>query len=135
MEPEAKRKLLRRTSEALDNAGLLLVEGLRDERALRSLGFATPILRANQSAERVAARAVALAQGDEMVLLFDFDEEGERKLRECRTALEALGARCDARSREHLKWLTGVRHIEDLPPAWRTLNEELDRGSRSIKPR
>jgi 5S rRNA maturation endonuclease (ribonuclease M5) len=134
MDAHDKQKLLRRTSEALDGASVILVEGVRDERALRAIGVGAPVLRANQTAERVAERALRHGAGD-VVLLFDFDEEGERKMDACRAALEALGGRCDARSRVNLQRLTGVRHIEDLPPAWEELREELARGERSAQHR
>jgi len=130
MDLREREKLFRRTNEALANAPLLLVEGLRDERALREMGFQSPVLRANDKPERVAQRVLELTPTGEPVLLFDFDHEGERKLRDYRQALESAGARCDGRLRLQLKWLTGQRHIEDLPPAWEELREGFARGSR-----
>lgn len=127
-----KEKLLKRTSEALSSAPLLIVEGSRDERALRSLGFNAPVLRANDKPERLARRALPFVDsGGDVALLFDFDDEGERKLSDYRAALEVEGVRCDSDSRRRLKWLTGIKHIEDLPGAWLELEEKLASSRRA----
>lgn len=128
MEPVDKEKLLIATRRKLDDAGVLLVEGLHDERALREIGVSAPIVKANQRADLVAQRAMEVADNREAVLLFDFDHEGERKMRECQSELRSLGVKCDSQSRVHLQWLTGIKHIEELPSALQELHKRFGVG-------
>lgn len=132
MEFKDKEKLYRRVQHTLQQAGLIIVEGLHDQRALEELGVVTPILKANAKPERVAQQALTLlgeTSQQPVLLLFDFDLEGERKLRDYREALATTGLHCDAQTRRQIRLLTGITHVEDLPRPWHELEQQLARGS------
>ncbi|PIT85300.1 hypothetical protein COU36_04030 [Candidatus Micrarchaeota archaeon CG10_big_fil_rev_8_21_14_0_10_59_7] len=102
-----KKKEIDKVFHSLDST-VVLVEGKRDEAALRAAGVTAPIVLAGgRKAERVAEEAEAF--GKPVALLFDWDGEGERKTREYS---ELMGA--DTRLRKKMKRLLGLRTVEEL---------------------
>ncbi|MEM0475377.1 MAG: hypothetical protein QW343_01120 [Candidatus Norongarragalinales archaeon] len=131
MEVDAKRKLLEKTKRGLEDA-VLIIEGKRDERALRESGLApsAQVVKAGgRNAGAVARRALEAKKSDEqkIVVLTDFDEEGERRASEIREALNAEGAAPDAALRRNFARLFGVACVEDAPAALARLEEMLSR--------
>jgi 5S rRNA maturation endonuclease (ribonuclease M5) len=133
MEIKAKRKLLQKTERGLDDC-VVIVEGKRDESALReTLAPNAKIVRCGgKSADAVASHAVEVRENgkQKIVVLTDFDEEGERRASEVREALLALGVAPDAALRRNFVRLLGVRCVEDAPCALARLEEALEKKRR-----
>ena len=102
-----KKKEIDKVFHALDST-LVLVEGKRDRAALRDAGVTGPVvLCGGRKAERVAEEAQSL--GLPATLLFDWDDEGERKTGEYSELMRA-----DIRLRKKMKRLLGLRTVEEL---------------------
>lgn len=102
------------------NGCTVLVEGKRDEQALRRVGVTSKIILFGRS----AAQTLRQVESDcNVLLLYDFDEEGERKERQLREMLSPF-ARVDSTLRKKFRSLFGCRTIEQLPSALRRLEEQ-----------
>lgn len=127
---ERKRKFLKKTMQALDES-LVIVEGKRDERALREISVRAKIIQATGAAERVLNKVLAECRktNSRVVLLFDFDEEGTRKTRFFEEAFLSEGIRVDSLLRKRVTQLFHIHTIEDLPFQYRKLLEELEESN------
>ncbi len=143
MDVEAKRKLLVKTKRGLNEA-IVIIEGKRDERALReTLAPAAKAVKAGgRSADAVARRAIEAVEEENkeekeekkgrkdrnrIVVLTDFDEEGERRAAEITEALAAEGVAPDASLRRNFARLFGVRCVEAAPTALERLEDALEK--------
>ncbi len=129
MDVESTRKLLEKTKRGLDDR-VVIVEGKRDERALRESGFAptAPIVKAGgKNAGETAKHAVEARKREkqEIAVLTDYDGEGERRAAEINEALLALGVAPDSALRRNFRRLLGVNCVEDAPTALERLEERL----------
>lgn len=131
-----KEKLAKRLFDSL-NESLVLVEGARDERALREIGVSSKIFHAVGSPSKLVERILGCpgSRARRVVLLLDYDQEGERKARFFSEVLAGEGLRVDLDSRRLLRRLLGVRIVEEIPGAWRELIEEIERGKRARRQR
>ena len=129
MEVEAKRKLLGKVKRELDEA-IIIIEGKRDERALRETGFAPnakTVKCGGKNAEATARQAIENKdEKQQIVVLTDFDEEGERRASEITEALNALGTTPNAALRRNFRRLLGVSCVEDAPCALTRLENALE---------
>ncbi|MFH0973447.1 MAG: toprim domain-containing protein [Candidatus Micrarchaeota archaeon] len=140
MDVEAKRKLLVKTKRGLD-AAIVIVEGKRDERALRETlaPTAETVKAGGRSADAVARRAIEAVEEENkeekedkekrkrIVVLTDFDAEGERRAAEITEALVAEGVAPDASLRRNFARLFGVRCVEAAPTALERLEDALEK--------
>ena len=143
MDVEAKRKLLAKTKRGLNEA-IVIIEGKRDERALReTLAPTTEVVKAGgRSADAVARRAIEAVEEENkaekeekngrtnrnrIVVLTDFDAEGERRAVEINEALVAEGVAPDASLRRNFARLFGVRCVECVPCALEWLEDALEK--------
>ncbi len=118
MDPDYKLKLLKKTLLELKN-GLLLVEGKNDLKALHELGIGGNVLTATGRNEQIVRKAISsLEPGQKLVLLFDYDEEGERKARYFGDMFLHEGVSANTVIRRKLRMLLGINTIEDLPTAY-----------------
>ncbi len=136
MEIEAKRKLLEKVKRGLDEA-IVIIEGKRDERALRETGFAPnakTVKCGGKNADATARQAAEKREdGQRVVVLTDFDEEGERRASEITESLNALGEAPDASLRRNFRRLLGTRCVEETPCALARLEETLENKKRKTK--
>jgi len=95
------------------NRAVILVEGKKDEAALRKVGVTAPILRYGSGPQELAHRASQATR--KPLLLFDFDNEGKRKAAEMEALLYGENAAPDRLLRRAFKHVFGVRTIEQLP--------------------
>ncbi|MBI3588045.1 hypothetical protein HY995_04805 [Candidatus Micrarchaeota archaeon] len=103
----------------------VLVEGRRDEEALARLEIGAVAC----SSRKPSSIAGGVAAGKKVVLLFDFDAEGERKNEQFARALqEEHGLEVDRNARRAFKALFGVKTIEEAPWAHQRLIEEIEGG-------
>ena len=96
---------------------LVIVEGPKDVRALKSLGVSNIIFLKKPLfavVEEVAGKT------DEVVLLTDLDEEGKKLYHELFVNLQKHGVKVDNRLRE-LLFRTDLRNIEGLPSYLETI--------------
>ncbi|MGC8851345.1 MAG: toprim domain-containing protein [Candidatus Micrarchaeia archaeon] len=130
-----RKKLLDKTFEALSGS-VVVVEGKRDAAALAGVGVVARVVLAVGRLEGVARRVAGLAGGGRVVLLTDFDLEGERKAAELKELLSLEGVRVDDRLRRDFRRLFGVRCVEEVGTAFERLQEELAGAvNRGVKPR
>src|SRR5689334_6642277 len=106
-----------------DNATTpILVEGLRDERALRHLGLTGDILVFN-AGRRIDEVAHGLAAAHRrIIVLFDWDRTGGHLVRRLTEHLHAQ-VQLDLDYRKELAQVSQVRSVEDLPAALRLVRQ------------
>lgn len=115
---ERFQELLQELVEANEDAAVL-VEGRRDQAALKELGLAGEILVYNQG-ETMADFAEGLRPRKQIIVLFDWDRKGGQLARLFQQKI-AGGVRLDLEFRRRLARLSLVRCVEDLPSALRTI--------------
>jgi 5S rRNA maturation endonuclease (ribonuclease M5) len=114
--PEFVRLFLRLREESASGGAVVLVEGERDRRSLRSLGLSGPIelVHAGRTLSELAAR---LSRGKQrVVVLTDWDVAGGQLARKLREFLEAEAVGFDLEYRRRFaRILRGeVVHVEGL---------------------
>jgi 5S rRNA maturation endonuclease (ribonuclease M5) len=127
MDPEDR---LRRLETALvelaeaARAAPVVVEGLSDAAALRSLGVEGEILVYN-TGRSMPAFADAMRERPRLIVLFDWDRKGGHLTRLLR---EQLGQhKLDLRFRKEFAQVSLVKCVEDLPAARRDLRGRVER--------
>ena len=94
--------------------GAIIVEGLRDEVALRKLGVRAEIIRLS----RLPLSEVALiaSQYHDVMILTDLDRKGEELAKKLTQYLEGYKCRIDTETRRELKMIAkkDIKGIEDL---------------------
>ena len=112
---EALEELISALKEASDRGAVIIVEGMRDEKALRALGIEGPVIMASRRpaldlAERAARRY------SEVVILTDWDEKGDEIAYNLKRHLRSAGARFDVDIRGRLRRLVKkeIKDVESL---------------------
>jgi 5S rRNA maturation endonuclease (ribonuclease M5) len=103
-----------RLNRACGSKGVVVVEGRRDEGALRSIGFTGSVLMlCHNNSLRSLVKQIGKRRA---VLLFDNDREGEKLARRAKDFLEACDVSVDVSYRKDLLPVTRgkVRQIEEL---------------------
>lgn len=101
----------------------LIVEGAKDETALRNLGFDGAVVRVN-SGQTVIATVEAVAEDHpEVIILTDWDYHGGKLARRIRESCDACGIRWDDHFRRDLARLVKkeVKDVEGLDTYLRNL--------------
>ena len=128
----ARDARLERLEAALDelreaaNEGIpLIVEGEKDEIALRNLQLSGPIIRINQGMPIFTLVEGLARQHDALILLTDWDRTGGHLARLLRDACQANGIKLDERHRKALSKAvgSGVNDIESLDTHLTTLRQ------------
>jgi len=89
--------------EALANGAVVIVEGKRDEKALRAMGYNGPLIKVMSSGlslQRIASRIGA--RYTKAILLLDYDRQGEKLSARLRMLLEREGIDVDDEARENI---------------------------------
>ncbi|GAB6135792.1 MULTISPECIES: toprim domain-containing protein [Thermococcus] len=114
MYAENYKRFLELIDELREFEGALIVEGMRDEVALRNLGVRAEIIRLS----RLPLPEVALIASSygEVKILTDFDRKGEELAKKLLRYLAGYPCRVDAETRKELKKLVkkDIKGIEDL---------------------
>ncbi len=102
---------------------LIIVEGMRDERVLRDLGVRTEIIRTQSGmsrAELLEKISASLGNGRELLILTDFDQEGDDLCRFIERGLEPHRAVILRSLRRRIRRVMGNwRCIEELVALFR----------------
>lgn len=109
---EEIRKVLRNLVDESSEEVVVLVEGPRDEQTLRLIGIRGKVLHASR-AERVLEK---MPRPSKIILLYDFDEEGQKNLRKMSNLLKLRGYRVDETYHRRLRKLkrVGINTVEGI---------------------
>ena len=101
--------------EASHKGAAIIVEGLRDERALRSLGVSGPVIMASRRPALELAEDAARRYGS-IVVLTDWDLKGDEMALKIEQHLRSAGVRADMEIRSRLKKLVRkeIKDVESL---------------------
>lgn len=118
MYPENYEKFEKIIERLREFKGVIIVEGKRDEDSLRKLGVQTEILRLSRSS--LADVALLASEHEEVMILTDFDETGEKLAKRLYDLLVGL-TKVDMETRRELQFIASkdAKGIEDLYDLWR----------------
>jgi len=112
---EALEELIASLLEASYQGAAVIVEGRRDEQALRSLGLAGPVILASRlSALHLAEEASR--NYSQIILLTDWDDKGDEMAKNIELHLRSMGCKPDGEIRIRLKKLVRkeIKDVESL---------------------
>jgi len=98
----------------------ILVEGMKDEQALKDMGVKGRIIKTRTEGKKMFELAEELASYGSVIVLTDFDEEGEELAKEITRHLHVWGVQTIMRrkARNAISWATrqieGLNRIEGL---------------------
>ncbi len=112
---EALEDLIASLQEASSEGALIIVEGRRDESALRSLGIRGPVMTASYRSALDLAEDVSRSYS-RIIMLTDWDEKGEEMALNIEQHLRSVGSRADMDIRSRLKRLVRkeIKDVESL---------------------
>ena len=122
---EALEELLAALLEASGGGAAIIVEGRRDELALRSLGLPGPVIMASRRPALDLAEDAARSFS-KIILLTDWDDKGEEMAKNIERHLRSLGSRPDGEIRSRLKKLVRkeIKDVESLSPYVERMREQ-----------
>ena len=121
----ALEELLAALLEASEGGAAIIVEGRRDEFALRSLGLPGPVIMASRRPALDLAEDAARSFS-KIILLTDWDDKGEEMAKNIERHLRSLGSRPDGEIRSRLKKLVRkeIKDVESLSPYVERMREQ-----------
>ncbi|WP_297509338.1 toprim domain-containing protein [Thermococcus sp.] len=114
MYAENYKRFLQIIDELREFEGALIVEGMRDEVALRNLGVRAEIIRLSRLP--LAEVALIASSHRDVMILTDFDRKGEELAKKLLRYLEGYPCRVDVKTWKELRRLVkkDVKGVEDL---------------------
>ncbi len=114
MNAENYKRFLKIIDKLREFEGAIIVEGPRDEVALRNLGVRAEVIRLSRLP--LPDTAFKASNYHDVMILTDFDRKGEELARRLLTYLTGYGCRVDVRTRKDLKSIIGgrIKGIEEL---------------------
>jgi len=127
MDPEYNLELIDKELEDLNAEGLpVIVEGDKDERALKAVGFSGEVIKVNQGIPLFALCEQIASRHGKVILLLDWDSKGYELSMELHRALRANGVSCDLEHGARLRALAqGIKDIESLDTYIKKLREKV----------
>lgn len=112
---ESLEELITALQNASTEGAVIIVEGRRDESALRSLGINGPVMLASHKSSLDLAEDVS-RKYSQIIILTDWDEKGEEMCRILEQHLRSVGSRADTDIRNRLKRLVRkeIKDVEGL---------------------
>ena len=112
---ETLEELIASLKEASTEGAVIIVEGRRDESALRSLGINGPVMMASYRSALSLAEDVS-RKYSQIIMLTDWDEKGEEMALNIEQHLRSVGSRADMDIRSKLKRLVRkeIKDVESL---------------------
>ena len=105
-------ELIEELKELKNSGKLIVIEGLKDKRALKNLGIENTYTLSRKPLFSVVEEIAE--QEKEVVILTDFDKKGKELYNELSKHFEKLGVKVDNRFRLFLLKNTKLSHIEGL---------------------
>jgi len=129
MDPEYNLELIEKELDDLNDEGLpVIVEGEKDERALRAIGFKGEIIRANQGMPIFVLCEHISMKYKCVVLLLDWDSKGSELSSEFQRGLKANNVHYNTEHSFRLRALAqGIKDIESLDTYIKKLRESIIR--------
>jgi 5S rRNA maturation endonuclease (ribonuclease M5) len=114
MYPENYKRFLELIEKLREFEGVIIVEGPRDEVALRNLGVRAEIIRLSRLP--LAEIALIASRYHEVMILTDFDRKGEELAKKLLSYLSGYPCRVDTETRKRLRQIVkkDIKGIEDL---------------------
>ncbi|MGA1975827.1 MAG: toprim domain-containing protein [Conexivisphaerales archaeon] len=99
-----------------DEMALVVVEGVRDERALQHLGFKGSAFKLCHTRNSLSAMMAEAESHRKVILLLDYDLKGRSLTKKIASMLQNKGMNVDTSFRREIRAMTNGRanHIEDL---------------------
>ncbi len=121
MYAENYKRFLELIDKLREFEGVLIVEGMRDEVALRNLGVRAEIIRLSRLP--LAEIALIASHYREVMILTDFDRKGEELAKKLVSYLEGYPCRVDTQTRRELKHIAkkDIKGIEELDGLYRKI--------------
>lgn len=112
---EALEDIIASLQEASAEGAVIIVEGRRDESALRSLGIGGPVMTASYRSALDLAEDVS-RNYSKIIMLTDWDEKGEEMALNIEQHLRSVGSKADMDIRSRLKRLVRkeIKDVESL---------------------
>ena len=126
MDPEYNLELIEKEIDDLNSEGLpVLVEGEKDERALRAVGFKGEVIRVNRGVSIFNLCEEISKRYRKVILLLDWDTKGAELCEDLKRALKANSVSYDTEHRRKIERLTGeIRDVESIDTYIKKLREE-----------
>lgn len=137
---KVKLKALQRIREKLSDPNCaVLVEGKHDKDALRRAGFGdgNVIAVSGRKPEAVLdslvhelkldSAEITVTDVDSIVILMDFDESGRKLAKRWIEAVSGYGIAVDSDVPKKMRWVLGIKTVEDLPSALERFEEKCKR--------
>lgn len=127
MDPEYNLELIEKELDDLNSENLpVIVEGEKDERALRAIGFKGIVIKANQGTSIFALCEQISKKYREVILLLDWDSKGCALSAEFQKDLKANGVYCNTEHSNRLNMLSReIKDIESLDTYIKKLREKV----------
>ena len=124
---EKLQKLIERITYESQRGRIIVVEGAKDRKSLRSMGVSGTILCLKSSRHNIASFAEQLDGEKEVILLTDFDREGVFLAKRLSRILNSLSVHSNLLLWSELRGLTrsDLRSIEELPALYERIHSEL----------
>ena len=121
-------EVLRQLKRESGSDTVVVVEGKRDEKALRRLGLESETVRLSGNGLSLAENAVEISRGYESaILLTDWDSEREKIKRKIKSLVESYGVTPSTLHRQRLRNLTSkdIYDVESLAVYRESLKREI----------
>jgi 5S rRNA maturation endonuclease (ribonuclease M5) len=108
--------LVSQLNAELDEGALVVVEGVRDERALQHLGFKGRTFKLCHTRNSLSAVMAEAESHSKVILLLDYDMKGRNLTRKVASMLQNRGMNVDTSFRREIRAMTNglANHVEDL---------------------
>ncbi|NPA48258.1 MAG: hypothetical protein GXO14_06420 [Thermococci archaeon] len=128
MHAENYKRFLELIDKLREFEGAIIVEGLRDEVALRNLGVGAEIIRLSRLP--LSDTAIKASRYHDVMILTDFDGKGEELARKLLMYLIGYECNVDLTTRSRLKSIIGgrIKGIEELYSFYVRTRERANRG-------
>ncbi|MEN4007476.1 MAG: toprim domain-containing protein [Methanobacteriaceae archaeon] len=107
----------------------ILVEGVKDEEALKKLGISGNIIKVSGSGLKLFEIAeIAVESSSKVIILTDFDKKGNILAKKLSKDIQSLGSHPDLNIRKNIMKITGkyIKDIESLPKHLKQLELEIN---------
>ena len=105
--------IVKKLNDLNSDESLIVVEGKRDKRALNVLGL-TNVKEISGKPLDVFVEKVKADSPESVIILSDFDEEGEKKEAQLTKLFQKEGIKVKSRMRRRIKKLLHVHRIEEI---------------------